>query len=88
MVIVSSDVLELEGLCDRVLVFSRGHVVGELTGADVTEEKIGRAMVTATAHRRAQGRVDRSGGGDKAGFHSGLRRSSQATMRPALFWRS
>ena len=48
VVIVSSDGLELEGLCDRVLVFSRGHVVGELAGADVTEEKVGRLMVTAT----------------------------------------
>ena len=53
VVIVSSDGLELEGLCDRVLVFSRGHVVGELSGADVTEEKVGRLMVTATSHRRA-----------------------------------
>ena len=53
VVIVSSDGLELEGLCDRVLVFSRGHIVGELTGADVTEEKIGRHMVTSTVHRRA-----------------------------------
>lgn len=53
VLIVSSDGLELEGLCDRVLVFSRGHIVGELTGADVTEEKIGRQMVTSTAHRRA-----------------------------------
>jgi ribose transport system ATP-binding protein len=52
VVIVSSDGLELEGLCDRVLVFSRGHVVGELAGADVTEEKVGRLMVTATSHRR------------------------------------
>jgi ribose transport system ATP-binding protein len=53
VVIVSSDGLELEGLCDRVLVFSRGHVVGELAGGDVTEEKVGPLMVTATAHRRA-----------------------------------
>ena len=53
VVIVSSDGLELEGLCDRVLVFSRGHVVGELTGGDVTEAEVGRLMVTATAHRRA-----------------------------------
>src|SRR6185312_14814315 len=43
----------LEGLCDRVLVFSRGHVVGELAGAGVTEENIGRHMMTSTAHRRA-----------------------------------
>ncbi len=51
VVIVSSDCLELAGLCDRVLVFSRGHVVSELRGGDVTEERIGHAMVTATAHR-------------------------------------
>lgn len=52
VIIVSSDGLELEGLCDRVLVFSRGHIVGELTGQAVTEETIGRLMVTATAYRR------------------------------------
>jgi ribose transport system ATP-binding protein len=51
VVLVSSDIIELEGLCDRVIVFSRGQVVGELSGAEVTEEKIGRTMVTATAHR-------------------------------------
>jgi ABC-type sugar transport system ATPase subunit/ribose/xylose/arabinose/galactoside ABC-type transport system permease subunit len=53
VVIVSSDMIELEGLCDRVVVFSRGHVVGELAGSDVTEERIGRMMITATAHRKA-----------------------------------
>jgi ribose transport system ATP-binding protein len=52
VVIVSSDVVELEGLCDRVIVFSRGQVVGELAGDDVTEERIGHAMITATAHRK------------------------------------
>jgi ribose transport system ATP-binding protein len=54
VVIVSSDVVELEGLCDRVVVFSRGQITGELLGADVTEEKMGRMMVTATAHRKTQ----------------------------------
>jgi ribose transport system ATP-binding protein len=52
VLIVSSDGLELEGLCDRVFVMSRGNVVGELTGDDVTEERIARTIVTATAHRR------------------------------------
>jgi ribose transport system ATP-binding protein len=51
IVVVSSDIVELEGLCDRVVVFSRGQAVGELSGAEVTEERIGRTMVTATAHR-------------------------------------
>jgi ribose transport system ATP-binding protein len=51
VIVCSSDALELEGLCDRIVVFSRGHVVEELTGSEVTEEGIARAIVTATAHR-------------------------------------
>jgi len=39
-VLNSSDALELAGMCDRVLVFSRGRVIGELTGAALTEEGI------------------------------------------------
>jgi ribose transport system ATP-binding protein len=52
VLVVSSDTLELEGLCDRVLVFSRGHIISELSGADVTEEKMAQAIITATTHRR------------------------------------
>ena len=84
VVIVSSDMLELEGLCDRVMVFSRGHVVGELTGADVTEEKIGRTMITATAHRRAQGRLGRPDRGDKATFIQRMRRFVAGDYAPSL----
>jgi ribose transport system ATP-binding protein len=32
--------MELAGLCDRVLVFSRGRVIRELSGQEVTEESI------------------------------------------------
>jgi ribose transport system ATP-binding protein len=53
VVISSSDGLELEGLCDRVIVFSRGEVVAELTGDDVTEERIAHRIVTATSVRTA-----------------------------------
>jgi ribose transport system ATP-binding protein len=52
VVVVSSDAKELEGLCDRVLVFSRGQVVEELTGGRVTEEQITTSIVRATAHRK------------------------------------
>lgn len=52
VVIVSSDLVELEGLCDRVLVFSRGEVVEELNGASVSEQGIGRAMVTAVQRHK------------------------------------
>ena len=39
-VINSSDAMELAGLCDRVLVFSRGRVIRELSGREITEESI------------------------------------------------
>ena len=56
-IINSSDALELAGLCSRVLVFSRGRVIRELRGTEVTEEGIvaaflrsgETAMVKATA---------------------------------------
>ena len=51
VLVVSSDTLELEGLCDRVVIFSRGHVIGELSGDNVTEARIAQAIVTATTHR-------------------------------------
>ena len=52
VLVISSDTLELEGLCDRVYVFSRGHVVAELGGTAVTEREIAHRIVTATTHRR------------------------------------
>jgi ribose transport system ATP-binding protein len=51
VVILSSDIRELEGLCDRVAVFSSGHLVAELRGAEVTEDAIAHAMVTSTRRR-------------------------------------
>jgi ribose transport system ATP-binding protein len=54
VIVVSSDSLELEGLCDRILVFSRGHVESELVGDQVTEAEMARAIVTATSLRHEQ----------------------------------
>ena len=39
-VVNSSDAMELAGICDRVLVFSRGRVIRELHGGEITEETI------------------------------------------------
>ena len=39
-VINSSDAMELAGMCDRVLVFSRGRIIRELKGGEITEESI------------------------------------------------
>jgi ribose transport system ATP-binding protein len=47
VVIASSDSKELEGLCDEVLVMSRGHVVATLRGDEVTEERIVSAAVSS-----------------------------------------
>jgi ribose transport system ATP-binding protein len=51
VIVVSSDSLELEGLCDRIVVFSRGQIVGQLTDNEVSEEQIARSIVTANTHR-------------------------------------
>ncbi|MBC7736469.1 MAG: sugar ABC transporter ATP-binding protein, partial [Candidatus Saccharibacteria bacterium] len=40
VVVNSSDAAELEGLCDKVIVMSRGRVVETLTGEDVDEARI------------------------------------------------
>ena len=53
VIVLSSDAIELQGLCDRVLVFSRGHVVRELEGDDIDEENITGTAVTSQAGRRA-----------------------------------
>jgi ribose transport system ATP-binding protein len=55
MIIASADAMELEGLCDRVLIFSRGSVVLELSGPEVVERKITEAALTATTLRRRGG---------------------------------
>src|SRR5262249_18817487 len=50
VVVGSSDMKELEGLCDRVLVMSRGQAVATLEGDAVTEERIVHAAISATTH--------------------------------------
>ena len=54
VVVASSDALELEGLCDRVIVMSRGHAVATLEGDDVTEERMVHAAISATLHSAEQ----------------------------------
>ncbi|HKJ56204.1 MAG TPA: ATP-binding cassette domain-containing protein [Nitriliruptoraceae bacterium] len=50
VVVASSDAAELEGLCDRVVVMSRGRAVAVLDGADVAEERIITAAVASDVH--------------------------------------
>ncbi len=57
VVVNSSDAKELEGLCDRVIVMSRGRVVAELEGDEITEERIVSAAVGATGHESVESPV-------------------------------
>jgi ribose transport system ATP-binding protein len=50
VVVASSDAKELEGLCDQVIVMSRGNAVDTLLGDGITESRIVQAAVTSTAH--------------------------------------
>ncbi|WP_255638060.1 ATP-binding cassette domain-containing protein [Amycolatopsis sp. DSM 110486] len=51
VLLLSSDGVELEGLCDRVLIMSRGSIVAELAGDEVSEAAITEAALTATTVR-------------------------------------
>ena len=54
VLVSSSDGIELEGLCDRVMIFARGRVVHELTGKAVTDAAITEANLTATVSRASR----------------------------------
>ncbi|QPC91532.1 sugar ABC transporter ATP-binding protein [Mesorhizobium sp. INR15] len=39
-IVISSEMQELIGLCDRILVMREGHVTGEVSGAEMTESNV------------------------------------------------
>ena len=49
VVMISSELPELLGMCDRIYVMNEGRFVGEFTGAEATQEKIMHSIVTAGA---------------------------------------
>jgi ribose transport system ATP-binding protein len=49
IIIKSSDPLELSGLCDRVIVLSRGRIKDEIPGAELSEQRIIEAIVGSRA---------------------------------------
>ncbi len=40
MIVISSEMSELIGLCHRIVVMRAGRIVGELAGADMNEQAI------------------------------------------------
>ncbi len=53
LLVKSSDPIELAGLCDRVLVMSRGQIVEEIPGEELTELRIVEAIVRGPGMSRA-----------------------------------
>jgi ribose transport system ATP-binding protein len=60
VIVNSSDAAELEGLCDVVIVMSRGRVAETLRGEDVTEGRIVAAAVSAQSHVAGVGEAKRA----------------------------
>ena len=45
ILMISSELPEVLGMADRILVMREGHIVGELSRAEATQEKIGQMAV-------------------------------------------
>jgi putative multiple sugar transport system ATP-binding protein len=45
ILVISSEMPELLGICDRIYVLNEGRIVGELAGHEASQEKIMRAIV-------------------------------------------
>lgn len=78
VVVASSDAKELEGLCDQVVVMSRGHALEVLEGNNITEERMIHAAVRSTTRSVA---IDAA---TEASKSSGLRRFVQGDYAPAV----
>ena len=57
VVVISSEMPELLGICDRICVMNDGAFVGEFAAADATQEKIMRAIMRNKVMRTARART-------------------------------
>ena len=71
VVVLSSDASELAGLCDRVVVFSRGQVASVLEGDELSERSITQTAVTAITNRKVQAQAKARGRTRMARFLAG-----------------
>jgi putative multiple sugar transport system ATP-binding protein len=61
VVVISSEMAELLGICDRICVMNDGAFVGEFPGRDATQEKIMRAIMRNKRIGKARGSHARGG---------------------------
>ncbi len=87
VVVASADVLELQGLCDKVYVFSRGQVVETLAGEEVTEARMTGAAITAAVSRGAEGPDSRrrapAGGRERPRREAPAWRAARSDLAPS-----
>lgn len=57
VIVLSGDMIELIGLCDRVLVMSAGAITADLSGSRLTEEAIMKASVSSLEFRQEKVRT-------------------------------
>ena len=55
VIVISSELVEVLGLSDRILVMADGRIVGELTHEDASEEVVLRMITRASRHEVAVG---------------------------------
>jgi putative multiple sugar transport system ATP-binding protein len=55
VVVISSEMGELIGICDRICVMNDGAFVGEFAGSEATQEKIMRAIMRNDRLRSGEG---------------------------------
>lgn len=54
-IVISSEMQELIGVCDRILVIRNGRIAGELTGAAMTEDAVVMLATGASGHHDTEG---------------------------------
>jgi putative multiple sugar transport system ATP-binding protein len=55
VLLISSELPELLGLCDRIYVMSQGRITGEVAGDDTTQEAVMRLMTQSRAGNGSEG---------------------------------
>lgn len=83
VIVNSSDAAELEGLCDVVVVMSRGRIVKTLRGDDITESNIVSAAVAAVTKAHQIEEARRSSNSLAAKFRH-IAQTDNATVVPLL----
>lgn len=74
VLMASSDLPEVLGMSDRVLVMSEGRITGELTAAEATQEKV---MALAVSHMGADGQGNGGRASRKVGRRNGNRNGNR-----------